>query len=78
MLRIMTGNISRQFGRGLFRCFPGHAFVLFKTERFFVSDSDVICHGDVDHFLPEYEKLLAQIAKTREQLKVQLEKAMER
>jgi type I restriction enzyme M protein len=34
--------------------------------------------GDVDHLLPEYEKLLAQIAKTREQLKAQLKEALER
>jgi type I restriction enzyme M protein len=32
--------------------------------------------GDVDHLLPEYEKLLAQIAKTRAALKSELEKAL--
>ncbi len=32
--------------------------------------------GDVDHLLPEYEKLLAQIAETREQLKKQLRESM--
>ena len=32
--------------------------------------------GDVDHLLPEYEKLLAQIAETRGQLKAQLLEAL--
>ncbi len=32
--------------------------------------------GDVEHLLPEYEKLLAQIAETRAQLKRELEKAL--
>jgi type I restriction enzyme M protein len=32
--------------------------------------------GDVDHLLPEYEKLLAQIAETRATLKHELEKAL--
>ena len=32
--------------------------------------------GDVDHLLPEYEKLLAQIAKTRAELKAQLREAL--
>lgn len=32
--------------------------------------------GDVDHLLPEYEKLLAQIAETRAQLKNELHKAL--
>ena len=32
--------------------------------------------GDVDHLLPEYEKLLAQIAGTRGQLKAQLMEAL--
>ena len=32
--------------------------------------------GDVDHLLPEYEKLLAQIAETRGKLKAQLQKAL--
>ena len=32
--------------------------------------------GDVDHLLPEYEKLLAQIAATRGQLKAQLMEAL--
>ena len=34
--------------------------------------------GDVDHILPEYEKLLAQIAETRSQLKAQLLDALNR
>ena len=34
--------------------------------------------GDVDHLLPEYEKLLAQIAETRGQLKAQLMEALSR
>jgi type I restriction enzyme M protein len=34
--------------------------------------------GDVDHLLPEYEKLLAQIAETRNQLKAQLMEALSR
>jgi type I restriction enzyme M protein len=34
--------------------------------------------GDVDHLLPEYEKLLAQIAETRGQLKAQLMEALNR
>ena len=34
--------------------------------------------GDVDHLLPEYEKLLAQIAETRGQLKAQLLEALTR
>jgi type I restriction enzyme M protein len=34
--------------------------------------------GDVDHLLPEYEKLLAQIADTRGQLKAQLMEALSR
>jgi type I restriction enzyme M protein len=34
--------------------------------------------GDVDHLLPEYEKLLAQIADTRGQLKAQLMEALTR
>ena len=34
--------------------------------------------GDVDHLLPEYEKLLAQIAATRSQLKAQLMEALDR
>ena len=34
--------------------------------------------GDVDHLLPEYEKLLAQIAETRSQLKAQLMEALNR
>jgi type I restriction enzyme M protein len=34
--------------------------------------------GDVDHLLPEYEKLLAQVAKTKEQLKSQLQEALSR
>ena len=34
--------------------------------------------GDVDHLLPEYEKLLAQIAATRVQLKTQLMEALTR
>jgi len=32
--------------------------------------------GDVDHLLPEYEKLLAQIAETRGKLKAQLMEAL--
>ena len=32
--------------------------------------------GDVDHLLPEYEKLLAQIAETRAQLKKELHQAL--
>jgi type I restriction enzyme M protein len=32
--------------------------------------------GDVDHLLPEYEKLLAQIASTRAALKAELQKAL--
>jgi type I restriction enzyme M protein len=34
--------------------------------------------GDVDHLLPEYEKLLAQIAETRNALKAQLMEALSR
>lgn len=34
--------------------------------------------GDVDHLLPEYEKLLARIAETRNQLKAQLSEALNR
>jgi type I restriction enzyme M protein len=34
--------------------------------------------GDVDHLLPEYEKLLAQIAETRAKLKAQLMEALSR
>ena len=34
--------------------------------------------GDVDHLLPEYEKLLAQIAATRAELKAQLQDALSR
>lgn len=34
--------------------------------------------GDVDHLLPEYEKLLAQIAETRRKLKAQLMEALSR
>jgi type I restriction enzyme M protein len=34
--------------------------------------------GDVDHLLPEYEKLLGQIAETRGQLKAQLLEALSR
>lgn len=34
--------------------------------------------GDVDHLLPEYEKLLQQIAATRAELKKQLQKALTR
>ena len=34
--------------------------------------------GDVDHLLPAYEKLLAQIAATREKLKAQLMEALSR
>ena len=34
--------------------------------------------GDLDHLLPEYEKLLAQIAETRGQLKAQLMQALTR
>jgi len=34
--------------------------------------------GDVDHLLPEYERLLAQIAETRAQLKAQLMEALTR
>ena len=34
--------------------------------------------GDVDHLLPEYEKLLVQIAATRAQLKAQLMQALTR
>jgi type I restriction enzyme M protein len=37
------------------------------------SDED---HGDVEHLLPEYEKLLAQIAETRTVLKQQLKQAL--
>ena len=33
-------------------------------------------HGDVDHLLPEYEKLLAQIASTRAALKQELHHAL--
>jgi type I restriction enzyme M protein len=32
--------------------------------------------GDVDHLLPEYEKLLAQIAETRTKLKQELYHAL--
>ena len=32
--------------------------------------------GDVDHLLPEYEKLLTQIAQTRETLKSELHEAL--
>ena len=34
--------------------------------------------GDVDHLLPEYEQLLAQIAATRAELKAQLQEALTR
>ena len=34
--------------------------------------------GDVDHLLPQYEKLLTQIAATRGQLKAQLMEALTR
>ena len=34
--------------------------------------------GDVDHLLPEYEKLLTQIAETRAKLKAQLKEALTR
>jgi len=34
--------------------------------------------GDVDHLLPEYEKLLAQIAETRATLKKELQQALTR
>ena len=34
--------------------------------------------GDLDHLLPEYERLLAQIAETRGQLKTQLMEALTR
>ncbi|MBW6484748.1 MAG: type I restriction-modification system subunit M [Syntrophobacterales bacterium] len=34
--------------------------------------------GDLDHLLPEYEKLLAQIAATRAELKAQLQEALTR
>jgi hypothetical protein len=34
--------------------------------------------GDVDHLLPEYEKLLTRIAETRGQLKAQLMEALSR
>ena len=34
--------------------------------------------GDVDHLLPEYEKLLQQIAATRAALKQQLQEALTR
>ena len=34
--------------------------------------------GDVDHFLTKYEKMLAQIAATRSQLKAQLMEAVSR
>jgi type I restriction enzyme M protein len=34
--------------------------------------------GDVDHLLPEYEKLLAQIAETRAKLKSELQRALTR
>jgi type I restriction enzyme M protein len=34
--------------------------------------------GDVDHLLPEYEKLLSQIAETRAELKAQLMEALNR
>jgi hypothetical protein len=34
--------------------------------------------GDVDHLLPEYEKLLARIAATRAELKAQLQEALTR
>ena len=34
--------------------------------------------GDVDHLLPEYEKLLARIAETRGKLKAQLMEALKR
>ena len=32
--------------------------------------------GDVDHLLPEYEKLLAQVAKTKAELKKELAQAL--
>jgi type I restriction enzyme M protein len=32
--------------------------------------------GDVDHLLPEYERLLAQIAQTRAKLKQELHQAL--
>ncbi len=34
--------------------------------------------GDIEHLLPEYEKLLAQIAETRDKLKAQLVEALSR
>ena len=34
--------------------------------------------GDVDHLLPEYERLLAKIAATRAELKQQLQEALTR
>lgn len=34
--------------------------------------------GDVDHLLPEYERLLAQIAATRAALKAQLQEVLTR
>lgn len=34
--------------------------------------------GDLDHLLPEYERLLAQIAETRGKLKAQLMEALTR
>jgi type I restriction enzyme M protein len=33
-------------------------------------------HGDIDHLLPEYERLLAQIAETRSLLKQELHHAL--
>jgi len=33
-------------------------------------------HGEVDHLLPEYEKLLSQIASTRARLKNELQRAL--
>ena len=36
----------------------------------------VVGPGDVDHLLPEYEKLLAQIAATRAALKQELHHAL--
>lgn len=40
-----------------------------------ISDTDP---GDVDHLLPEYEKLLARIVETRAELKAQLQEALTR
>lgn len=40
--------------------------------------ADATGRGDVDHLLPEYEQLLAQIAETRNALKAQLLEALSR